>query len=259
MPLYLTNTQKYSILYGISALAILSLFFIPTIPQNSTYHQFADQRKVLGIAHFLNAASNILFLISGLLGIKLLFFKKNINLFLETSCMHLAFFISIFFVGLGSGYYHLYPTNQTLIWDRLPMTVAFMVLFSIIISEFISMKLGKFIIIPLVILGLLSIAYWVYTEQQGAGDLRFYGLIQFLPMILIPLILVMFVSPESSTKKYWYLLMFYLLAKIFEMIDLPTYQLTKTISGHSLKHIFAGIGCYYYYSLFKKEIFRLPS
>ncbi len=249
----LTDFQKYSILAGISVLAISSLFFIPAIPQNSNYHQFADQRFLLEAPHFLNVVTNILFLFVGGLGIKLLIPKSKADFLEKTYWMYMAFFVGIFFVGLGSGYYHLAPNNQTLIWDRLPMTVAFMALFSIIFSEFISVKLGKLIFLPLIALGILSIVYWVYSETQSEGDLRFYGLVQFLPMTLIPLILLLFNSQSSQTKQYWYLLGFYFLAKIFETADLPVYQLTTVISGHSLKHIFAGIGCYFFYTQLKKR------
>ncbi|MBT3812899.1 MAG: hypothetical protein HOE45_04700 [Gammaproteobacteria bacterium] len=32
-------------------------------------------------------------------------------------------------VAAGSSYYHWNPNNQTLVWDRLPMTICFMSLF----------------------------------------------------------------------------------------------------------------------------------
>jgi hypothetical protein len=252
----LTDFQKNSILAGISVLAVLGLFFIPAIPQDSNYHQFADQRLLLKIPHFFNVVSNILFILVGRWGIKLLICETNAVFFSNTYWMYMTFFVGIFFIGLGSGYYHLAPSNQTLIWDRLPMTAAFMTLFSITISEFISAKLGKIIFLPLLFTGILSIVYWVYTEQQGAGDLRFYGLVQFLPMLLIPLILLLFGSQPIQAGHYWYLLGFYMLSKIFEMADYPVYQLSTAVSGHSLKHIFAGIGCYFFYAQLKKEAHR---
>ncbi len=250
----LTDFQKYSILIGISVLAVSGLFFIPAIPQDSSYHQFADQRLLLKTPHFFNVASNILFLLAGALGIKLLIGEKKADFFRHTYWMYMTFFTGIFFVGLGSGYYHLAPTNQTLIWDRLPMTIAFMALFSISFSEFVSAEFGKTIFLPLLVFGILSIVYWVYTETQGIGDLRFYGLVQFLPMVLIPLILVLFRPQSFRARHYWYLLGFYILAKIFEMADHPFYQLTTVLSGHSLKHLFAGIGCCFFYAQLKKEV-----
>jgi hypothetical protein len=249
----LSNIQKYAVLVGISVIALISLFFIPAIPQDPSYHLFADQRQILGVSYFFNVISNVLFLIVGFLGIKLLLSEKHCNIIPEIYWAYLTFFIGVFAVGIGSGYYHLFPSNDTLIWDRLPMTMAFMAFFAIILSEFVSIKLGKLIFIPLLLFGIFSVVYWFYTEQQGQGDLRIYGLVQFLPILLIPLILIMFPSRFPDTRNYWYLLSCYLLAKIFEASDGPVYGLLSVVSGHSIKHLCAGIGCYFFYVQLKNR------
>jgi hypothetical protein len=253
MKFNLSNFLKYAVLVSISVIAFISLFFVPAIPQDPSYHLFADQRKILGISHFFNICSNALFLFVGFLGIKLLLSKKHDIIVADIYWAYLTFFIGVFAVGIGSGYYHLFPSNNTLIWDRLPMTIAFMAFFSIILSEFISVKLGKKIFIPLLLLGIFSVGYWFYTEQQGKGDLRMYGLVQFLPILLIPLILIMFPSRFKDTRYYWYLLGFYVLAKIFEASDEPVYGFLSVISGHSIKHLCAGIGCYFFYIQLKNR------
>ena len=191
---------------------------------------------------------------SGAVDLELVLSEKQYNIVPEIHWAYLTFFIGVFAVGIGSGYYHLFPSNDTLIWDRLPMTVAFTAFFVIILSEFISVKLGKRIFIPLLLLGIFSVGYWFYTEQQGLGDLRMYGLVQFLPILLIPLILTMFPSRFPDTRYYWYLLGFYVLAKIFEASDGPVYSLLSVISGHSIKHLCAGIGCYFFYVQLKKRL-----
>jgi len=249
----MSTFQKYALLVGISVIACISLFFIPAIPQDPTYHAFVDQRFLLSIPNFLNVISNAIFLIVGFLGIKLLLSEKQYHTISEIHWAYLTFFIGVFAVGIGSGYYHLFPSNDTLIWDRLPMTMAFMALFAIILFEFVSVTLGKRIFIPLLILGIFSVGYWFYTEQQGQGDLRMYGLVQFLPILLIPLILIMFPSRFPDTQNYWYLLGFYVLAKIFEASDGPVYGLLSVISGHSIKHLCAGVGCYFFYAQLKNR------
>ncbi len=250
----MSTFQKHALLIGISVIAFTSLFFIPAIPQDPGYHTFVDQRQLFRIPNFINVFSNAIFLIVGLLGVKLLLSEKHDNIVPDIYWAYLTFFIGVFAVGIGSGYYHLFPSNNTLIWDRLPMTVAFTAFFTIILSEFISVKLGKLIFPPLLLLGIFSVGYWFYTEQQGQGDLRMYGLVQFLPILLIPLILVMFPSRFPDTRYYWYLLGFYVLAKIFEATDESVYGLLSLISGHSIKHLCAGIGCYFFYVQLKKRL-----
>jgi hypothetical protein len=48
--------------------------------------------------------------------------------------------------GHGFSYYHLWPGNETLVWDRLPMTLVAMMVFTIIIGEFASLKIGRLLL-----------------------------------------------------------------------------------------------------------------
>lgn len=67
----------------------------------------------------------------------------------------LFFFMGVFFTGFGSAWYHLDPGNKTLIWDRLPMPIAFISFFSVIIGEHIDIKWGKILLWPFLLTGLL--------------------------------------------------------------------------------------------------------
>jgi hypothetical protein len=124
------------------------------------------------------------------------------------------------------------------------MAMAFMALFAIVIAEFIAKEEGKRLLYPLVILGIISVIYWAYTESLGEGDLRLYIFVQFFPMIIIPLLLFKFRSRFTLHFAYCYLLLFYLLAKIFEYYDVEIYEVLGFISGHSLKHIVSALGLY---------------
>ncbi len=246
------NKIRYTILFFITLTGIVLLFAIGPICQDNRYHLFADDREMLDVPNFWNVISNIPFLIIGALG--MLFIKhKNKDRNIKTWLNSFVFFIGIFFTGIGSMYYHLHPTNQTLIWDRLPMTVSFMAFFSIVISKFICARSGARTLIPLVIVGLMSIIYWQMTASRGVGDLRFYALVQFLPIILIPVILVIFKFNTPLKKYFWLILFTYVMAKFFEASDLLIFDLTQCISGHSVKHIVAAIGPVIYLSVLYKS------
>lgn len=211
---------------------VVVLVFIPAIEQDSTYHNFSDQSNWLGITNGWNVISNFLFLLVGVWGLLSIKNKPNIM-------AYRFFFIGVGLVSVGSGYYHLNPNNQTLIWDRLPMTIAFMGLFSVVLSEFLNKNLGKKALLPLILFGLLSIIYWIITN-----DLRPYILVQFYPIIAIPIILLYHKSKNHSIFGYWLLILFYGLAKVCEHFDVEIHQLFRIISGHSLKHIVAALGIY---------------
>jgi hypothetical protein len=90
------------------------------------------------------------------------------------------------------------------------------------------------------VLGAASVAYWAWSERQGAGDLRPYGLVQFLPVLLLPLILLIFPGSRSSARWLWGTVALYVVAKVAEQLDRPMYD-TLGFSGHSIKHIVSAI------------------
>lgn len=230
---------KKHVLFIISFIGIGSLFFIGPIPQDICYHNFSDNRTLFGIPNFWDVVSNIPFILIGILGMlyTLNKEKKKTTFPLFLNCF--AFFLGIFLTGLGSGYYHLNPTNTTLLWDRLPMTISFMAFFSIIIGDCISFNAGIKTLFPFLIVGFISIIYWQTTEYFGCCDLRFYALVQFLPIILIPLILFLNNSQLGIKSYYWLILLAYIFAKFFEASDEFIFNSLHLISGHTLKHIIA--------------------
>ncbi|MBC7694350.1 MAG: ceramidase domain-containing protein [Burkholderiales bacterium] len=234
------NHQNFSrsILLIISLIAVGLIFIIGPIKQDLNYHRFADQRSFFSIQNFTNVVTNIPFVIIGILGVLKTLRKYRKVIDYQLVALINVFFLGVFLTGIGSVYYHLNPTNETLFWDRLPMTISFMAFFSIVVGEFISVKLGYRFFIPLLICGVLSLLYWQVTENSGAGDLRFYVLIQFLPIVLITAILILYKNNNGNVL-YYLVLSIYLLAKLFELNDEFIFSTNLIISGHSIKHIIA--------------------
>ena len=235
---------KLALLLGLVAAGIMVALIVPPWPQNPHYHDFADQREILGVPNFWNVVTNLPFALVGLLGIHLLVDGPPKGGLWELRIGYMYVFLGALLVGAGSGYYHLHPTNQTLLWDRMPLTVAFMALVSVLVGEHINISAGRRLLWPLLVAGLTSVVYWYATEAEGRGDLRPYFLVQFLPMALVPVILLLFPSRLSKTGYIWGLLGAYTVAKILELYDADVFHALGGISGHSLKHLFAALGCY---------------
>jgi hypothetical protein len=223
------------------------------IAQDVTYHLFADDREIWSIPNFWNVISNIPFVMVGFLGVYKLRNPGRLKIIGELNIAYVLLFFGTFLVGFGSGYYHLAPDNQTLVWDRLPMAIAFMSLFSIIISEFISVRSGKNLLLPLILAGILSVVYWHFSEMRNEGDLRLYVLAQFYPILAIPIMLLCFRSHCTHVSAYWWLLLTYATAKILEHFDNEVYNVLGFISGHSLKHVFAALGMYVLLFFYQKR------
>lgn len=232
----------YLVISVISIIGISIILTLDPIPQDLDYHLFVDQSLIVSIPNFWNVLSNLPFLLVGMMGLYAIS-SKNLPLLTEIKNAYILFFLGVTLVALGSGYYHLWPSNTTLLWDRLPMTIAFMALFSIIIAEFISPKIGKIAIWPLTVFGTFSVFYWYFTEQNNQGDLRLYILVQFLPILLIPLIILIFKPTFTNINGYWYLLVAYVFAKALEHFDAAIYD-SFILSGHSIKHIVAALGIF---------------
>ena len=234
--------RRAALLIAATAIPVLIvILFVDPFPQSADYYDFADKRRLLGIPNFWNVASNAPFLVFGIAGISLIIGKRDVAILRGLKTAYLVLFSGIALTAFGSGWFHLDPGNDTLYWDRLPMTIAFMPLFAVILGEHVSENLARRLVWPLLIAGIGSVLYWKHTESLGAGDLRLYGLVQFLPMLLIPVILVNYRSVFDSTRFFWVAIGLYALAKVLEHLDGEIYAAGGIISGHSLKHIAASL------------------
>ena len=207
------------------------------IAQDPAYHLFADYRTLLTVPNFWNVMSNLPFVVVGALGFRVSL--QNTEDPLRSAW--LAFFAGVFLTAFGSGYYHLAPDNGTLAWDRLTMTIGFMSFVAIVIGEYLSVDWGKRLLVPLLIVGAASVFYWSHTESLGAGDLRPYALVQFLPMLLVPVIVIARRSRSDLSLYIAWMIAFYVAAKIPEHYDVEIYTAGNLLSGHSLKHVLAAL------------------
>lgn len=247
--------RKRAVLMVALAVAAAGVVFsLRPIAQDSAYHNFADGRTLLGVPNALNVLSNVVYAVVGVLGLLfLLDGEKSKASFTEPRERRafVALFAGVGLTAFGSGYYHLAPGNARLFWDRLPMTVGFMSLFSVIIAERIGMTAGRRLLAPLLAVGAASVAYWRQTELEGAGDLRLYVLVQFFPLLAIPVLLLLFPARYTRTGDLYRVIGWYVLAKILEALDAPIFALGGFTSGHTLKHLASGVAAYWILRMLK--------
>ena len=220
------------------------LMFTPPVPQSLAYHDFADQRPLFGIPHMLNVGSNLPFLLVGLWGLAFIAGKgsRRRGIFLEEAerWPYRMFFLALALTAFGSAWYHANPNSETLVWDRLPLAVTFMALFSAILAERLGWQLATWLLVPLVALAVDGVLYWQWTD-----DLRFYFVIQFFPMLALPLLLLCFAPRYTGTGALLAALACYAFAKVLELFDDSIYSaLDGLVSGHTLKHLLAGVAAY---------------
>jgi hypothetical protein len=245
----LSRRQKILILVSVFAATLIAVLFVPPIPQDPGYHQFADKRPLLGMPNFGNVVSNAGFAVVGLLGLAAVVGPRRRAIFDNgpDAAPYLVFFVGVGLVSAGSSYYHLAPDTGRLLWDRLPMTLAFTSLFAAIIADRIDRKAGIFCLLPvLVAAGLASVLYWAWTEAQGHGDLRFYGVVQFFPMAALCVILWLFPAVRYTSGVYLlWTVAWYGGALALDYFDDAVFALLGgAVSGHTLKHLVAAVATF---------------
>jgi len=212
---------------------LVVLFLLPPLAQPSAYHAFADTRPWLGLPNALDVLTNLPFLLAGLLGLRA---ALRLPAAPQRACW-LAFFGGVALVAFGSGFYHLAPTDASLVWDRLPMTFAFTSLFAAVLGETVSPQLGRRLLFPLVLAGAVAVLWW-----QQRDDLRPYFAVQALALAGVPALLVLF--PKHGAGRGWLVtgLGCYALAFAAEQSDRAVFAFTGgASSGHSLQHLLAAL------------------
>jgi N-acetylneuraminic acid mutarotase len=222
--------------------AIAAVCAVPRIPQDSTYHLFADHGILLGIPNALNVLSNLAFAAVGLAGVTVILLRGAELRDARERWPWLVFFVGVALTSVGSAWYHLAPSNESLVWDRLPMAVGFMGLFVAVITERIDPRIGIRLLGPMVMLGVSGVIYWFVTEQTGVGDLRPYFLVQFYPLVAIPLVLLLTPRVYTLSSSFLGAWSIYLLAKVAEIEDGRILHFGGLVSGHTIKHLLAAIG-----------------
>ena len=225
---------------GALVILLLALFAgvmaLEPIAQDAEYHDFADQRFLFGVPNLLDVASSIAFLIVGALGIALCAGQRRPPRIASWR----VFFICIALTGVGSAYYHWAPNDANLVWDRLPMALAFMALSVALAVEHVGEKLERFLLAPALAVGVMSVLWW-----RWSGDLRPYLWVQFAPLLCVPFMLAMFPARYTHRRFILYSIGLYVLAKVAEIEDKDVFTLTShVVSGHTLKHLLAAGGIF---------------
>ena len=234
---------------GLALAVFISIFqSVPPIRQSQVYHSFADDRCLCcSVPNTFDVLSNIPFLFVGFGGLDYIF-SGPISTSFNFPTPHFkhkyekeswaAYFAGVALVSIGSAYYHWKPNNARLVWDRLPMSIAFGSLYYIVISE-TSHYENPLLMLGLIAFSVFSVILWALTD-----DLRCYIFVQFYFLCSIPIYYTIF-SDQVRYDNYYNLFIalgFYAAAKITEKFDREIYNnCGKNISGHTMKHLLAAV------------------
>ena len=224
------------LLAGVPVVVLVALFSQTPIPQPPEYHLFADTRGCFGIPNFGDVASNLAFLVAGLLGL-----HRCLTARPEGARFAWAvFFAGAALVSAGSAYYHWEPNDRTLVWDRLPMTIGFMGAYVALLAEYAGRRLEPLLILPAMAVGFASVVYWGFTD-----DLRLYFALQATVLLTIVVLVAVFPHPPRQRGHLALAFGLYALAVVCERLDRQVFDvLAGLVSGHTIKHLLAACGVF---------------
>ena len=215
------------------------------IEQVPRYNEFADSRALLGVPSFWNMVSNLPLLVAGVLGLHLVLARPAAPARLEW----LVCFAGATLAAFGSAYYHAAPSDATLVWDRLPIGIAFAGFFSALVAENVGARAGRRLLLPALAFAAGSVLWW-----RWSGDLSLWIFAQAGPMLAIVLVFALF--PSAGRERRWlgWALACYAVAKLFELGDGELMRWTAgAMSGHPLKHLLAAAGVFCFYGMLRRR------
>jgi hypothetical protein len=224
------------VLAAVAVAAASVLVCLPPIRQGPRYYVFPDDRTILGVPFFWNVVSNFPFAIIGAVGLAAVASRPR-----ALRAPLAALFAGVFLTAFGSAWYHLAPSAGRLLFDRLPMTIAFAAVFSLVVADRIDARAAA----PGWLAALIAIAVGSALAWYATGDLRPYAFVQGYLLLAMPFLLVLFPGREVDGRRLAAALLLYLCAKVLEKYDDQIYDaLGRLVGGHSLKHLVAAWACW---------------
>ena len=121
------------------------------------------------------------------------------------------------------------------------MTIAFMSLISAQIVDRVNVRAGLLALVPMLLIGVGTVVYWIVTERQGRGNVVPYAVLQAYAVFVLLQLAAMHPSRYTHGGAIYAVFAGYLLAKVFEHYDRQIFEWTGFVSGHTLKHVVAGL------------------
>lgn len=205
------------------------LEWLHPLGQAGAYHAFANTRTWLGVPNAADVLSNVPIFLAGCAILAKVGRSPEVDAASAPGLVVAG--VGLVVTGIGSAWYHLAPSDATLIWDRLPLAVVFA---GVLLTAWASSGIAppsKAEAALFVLASLGSVGWWVFL-----GSLWPYAILQFGGLAAILVLAVR--NRLVPAGAWWLLLLLYALAKACEMLDQAIWDWThQVVSGHTLKHL----------------------
>ena len=203
-------------------------------------HPFVDARSWLGLPNALDVLSNVPFAFAGGWGLWALKRAERSAFPVGTREALRVFFWGLVLTSAGSSIYHWAPSAQSLVMDRLGMTVTFAGALGLAMAERVKLEAARATWLTVAVLGAVSA---VMTLSHG--NVLPWAVVQFGGMGFMAWATLRRPLPTALGMSLGGLLLLYALAKVFELGDAAVFHATgDLLSGHSIKHLIAALAAW---------------
>ena len=231
-----SRPAELALLLAVAALAALAAL-LPATGLPAGYHDFADQRTLLGLPHALDVLSNLPFAVMGAWGLWWLRRVPLDRLGTAQRGLSVLFFVGLMATAFCSSSYHLDPHDAGLCIDRVGMSLAFAGLLGLAAADRISARAG----VALAALVAVAAPATALVAWLG-GNMTPWAVLQGGGLVLLAALALRRPQPRALGFSIIGVIAFYAVAKALELADAPVFALTQQlISGHSAKHLVAAL------------------
>ena len=222
---------------ALALFAVLRIVLGP-LPQWPSYHDLADTRVLGGMPRAGDVLTNLAILAAGLWGATL---GPRLAADDDERVAWRWLVGATIATALGSGWYHLDPSNATLVWDRLPMALVMAALLALVLADRVDARFGREALAPFGLVGVASVVWWAATDAMGRDDLTLYAIVRVGTGVAVLGLLILRRGRTRGSGWLWAAIALDVAMTLVERQDRAVWDATGGLaSGHNLKHLMAG-------------------
>jgi hypothetical protein len=215
------------------ALFVLLRLVLGPLAQQASYHDLADTRMLGPVPRAGDVLSNLAILAAGLWGATL---GPRLRADDDERIAWRVLVGATIATALGSAWYHLAPSDATLAWDRLPMSLVMAATLALVLADRVDARFAREALLPFGAVGTASVAWWAAT-----GDLTLYAVVRVGTGAAIVVLLILRPGRTRGAEWLWGAIALDVAMTLFERFDRAVWTATGELaSGHNVKHLLAG-------------------
>lgn len=217
----------------------MELVFIPPLASAVTSHSVSNFSTVA------NVVTSLPFIAVGFSGVRRLVAGSGRNTVNgRPKAPFISFVLSLILVGAGSIFYHLFPSTEHLLWDRLPIAVCLAAFACAIADTGPGSRIGSALLLPVLVVSVSSVLYWHVSVTRGHEDLRPYAAVQVCTVLWAGVSFFGRRTRHAGAGELRWGLAAYALGRIVELFQQQIYNKLGLDLGHPGKHLLVALAAF---------------